>query len=139
MVTALILQLIQCIVTPPLLTETSGDAPNMEEGSSSDQGNSPDVVTQMVLKYDEAIKTANIFLNTFLEKCASEEDRHLQPLFENFVSDLLTTLNQPAWPAAEALLTLLAMPLVMTCTCTCIYNVHVQSQKKKVIHVYRYA
>ena len=122
MVTALILQLIQCIVTPPLSTETSRAAPNMEEGSSSDQGNCPDVVTQMVLKYDEAMKTANIFLNTFLKKCASGKDEEdFRPLFENFVSDLLTTLNQPGWPAAEALLTLLAMLLVMKCTCTCMY------------------
>ena len=39
-----------------------------------------------------------------------EED--YRPLFENFVYDLLSTLNKPEWPAAELLLSLLGKLLV---------------------------
>ena len=34
-----------------------------------------------------------------------EED--YRPLFENFVQDLLATVNKPEWPAAELILSLL--------------------------------
>ena len=39
-----------------------------------------------------------------------EED--YRPLFENFVYDLLSTVNKPEWPAAELLLSLLGRLLV---------------------------
>ena len=39
-----------------------------------------------------------------------EED--YRPLFENFVYDLLATVNKPEWPAAELLLSLLGRLLV---------------------------
>ena len=46
-------------------------------------------------------------------RCSSSKDEDdFRPLFENFVQDLLTTLNLPKWPAAEALLALLGMLLV---------------------------
>lgn len=35
-----------------------------------------------------------------------------RPLFENFVYDLLSTVNKPEWPAAELLLSLLGRLLV---------------------------
>ena len=35
-----------------------------------------------------------------------------RPLFENFVQDLLTTVNTPEWPAAELLLSFLGRVLV---------------------------
>lgn len=44
--------------------------------------------------------------------CTGKEEDDFRPLFENFVSDLLTILNLPEWPAAEVLLTLLGMLLV---------------------------
>ena len=39
-----------------------------------------------------------------------EED--YRPMFENFVYDLLATVNKPEWPAAELLLSLLGRLLV---------------------------
>ena len=39
-----------------------------------------------------------------------EED--FRPLFENFVQDLLTTVNKPEWPAAEVMLWLLGSLLI---------------------------
>ena len=39
-----------------------------------------------------------------------EED--YRPLFENFVQDLLATVNKPEWPAAELILSLLGRLLV---------------------------
>lgn len=49
----------------------------------------------------------------FLSKCGSKtEDIDYRPLFENFVQDLLSTVNKPEWPATELLLTLLGKMLV---------------------------
>lgn len=44
-----------------------------------------------------------------------EED--YRPLFENFVYDLLATVNKPEWPAAELLLSLLGRLLVSVDFC----------------------
>ena len=53
------------------------------------------------------------FLTTFLEKCGSKlEDVDFRPMFENFVQDLLTTLNKPEWPASELMLTYLGKMLM---------------------------
>lgn len=37
---------------------------------------------------------------------------HCRPLFENFVQDLLSTVNKPEWPASELMLSLLGQLLV---------------------------
>lgn len=44
--------------------------------------------------------------------CGGKEEDDFRPLFDNFVHDLLTTLNLPEWPASEVLLTLLGVLLV---------------------------
>ncbi len=63
-------------------------------------------------KYSMAMATAHQFLTVFLKKCATKnEDIDYRPLFENFVQDLLTTVNTPEWPAAELLLSLLGRVL----------------------------
>lgn len=64
-------------------------------------------------KYEKATTTAGTFLAVFLSKCGSKsEDIDYRPLFENFVQDLLTTVNKPEWPATELLLSLLGKMLV---------------------------
>ena len=45
---------------------------------------------------------------------ASKDENDFRPLFENFLQDILTTLNKPEWPAAEVLLTLLGKLLVIS-------------------------
>ena len=63
-------------------------------------------------KYSMAMATAHQFLTVFLKKCATKsEDIDYRPLFENFVQDLLTTVNTPEWPSAELLLSLLGRVL----------------------------
>lgn len=64
-------------------------------------------------KYDAAVSVAGTFLTSFLNKCRSRnEEVDFRPLFENFVHDLLTTVNKPEWPATELLLSLLGTMLV---------------------------
>lgn len=59
------------------------------------------------------MRTAGNFLTVFLNKCGNKsEEIDYRPLFENFVQDLLTTVNKPEWPAAELLLSLLGTLLV---------------------------
>ena len=66
-------------------------------------------------RYDTAMRTAHSFLSVFLQKCGSKnEEIDYRPLFENFIQDLLATVNKPEWPAAECLLSLLGKLLVRT-------------------------
>uniref|UniRef100_A0A8C3JBZ7 Nipped-B protein n=1 Tax=Calidris pygmaea TaxID=425635 RepID=A0A8C3JBZ7_9CHAR len=105
MVTALVLQLIQCVVHLP---SAEKDA-NAEEESNKK-------VDQDVLitnSYETAMRTAQNFLSIFLKKCGSKQgEEDYRPLFENFIQDLLSTVNKPEWPAAELLLSLLGRLLV---------------------------
>ncbi|XP_059192294.1 nipped-B-like protein A isoform X3 [Centropristis striata] len=102
MVTALVLQLIQCVVHLP------NDKDCFDEYDSK--------VDQDVLitnSYETAMRTAQNFLSVFLKKCGSKQgEEDYRPLFENFVQDLLSTVNKPEWPAAELLLSLLGRLLV---------------------------
>lgn len=46
-------------------------------------------------------------------RCGSKQgEEDYRPLFENFVHDLLSSVNKPEWPAAELLLSLLGRLLV---------------------------
>ena len=63
------------------------------------------------------MRTAGSFLAVFLSKCGSKSDEcDYKLLFENFVQDLLSTVNKPQWPAAELLLSLLGTLLVKNLT-----------------------
>ena len=60
-----------------------------------------------------SIKYINVYVYIYSCRCGSGKDEDdFRPLFENFVQDLLTTLNLPEWPASEVLLTLLGILLV---------------------------
>ncbi|KAF4108355.1 hypothetical protein G5714_011114 [Onychostoma macrolepis] len=102
MVTALVLQLIQCVVHLP--SEKDSDDYN-------DRKVDKDVL--ITNSYETAMRTAQNFLSVFLKKCGSKQgEDDYRPLFENFVQDLLSTVNKPDWPAAELLLSLLGRLLV---------------------------
>lgn len=46
-------------------------------------------------------------------RCGSKQgEEDYRPLFENFVHDLLSSVNKPEWPVAELLLSLLGRLLV---------------------------
>uniref|UniRef100_A0A671SBE5 Nipped-B protein n=1 Tax=Sinocyclocheilus anshuiensis TaxID=1608454 RepID=A0A671SBE5_9TELE len=97
MVTALVLQLIQCVVHLP-------------SDKDSDDYNDRKVDQDVLItnSYETAMRTAQNFLSVFLKKCGSKQgEDDYRPLFENFVQDLLSTVNKPDWPAAELLLSLL--------------------------------
>ncbi|XP_072272708.1 nipped-B-like protein isoform X4 [Pyxicephalus adspersus] len=103
MVTALVLQLIQCVVHLPW------DKDNAEEDSNK----KVDQDVFITNSYETAMRTAQNFLSIFLKKCGSKQgEEDYRPLFENFVQDLLSTVNKPEWPAAELLLSLLGRLLV---------------------------
>jgi len=118
MLTALVLQLIQCVVSlperlvhknqPKLREEVEEVKAETEPGDSRMDR---DVLINQ--RYENAMATAVQFLTVFLKKCGSKsEETDFRPLFENFLQDLLTTLNSPEWPAAELLLSLLGKLLV---------------------------
>uniref|UniRef100_A0A4W5LZC5 Nipped-B protein n=1 Tax=Hucho hucho TaxID=62062 RepID=A0A4W5LZC5_9TELE len=102
MVTALVLQLIQCVVHLPN---------NRDSHDEYDKKVDQDVL--ITNSYETAMRAAQNFLSVFLKKCGSKQgEEDYRPLFENFVQDLLSTVNKPEWPAAELLLSLLGRLLV---------------------------
>ncbi|EZA57826.1 Nipped-B-like protein [Ooceraea biroi] len=104
MLTALVLQLIQCVV---VLSDTKSKEDDEKKPSHIDA----DVF--IINRYETATRIAGNFLTVFLNKCGSKgEEIDYRPLFENFVQDLLATVNKPEWPAAELLLSLLGNLLV---------------------------
>ncbi|KZC07974.1 PREDICTED: nipped-B-like protein [Dufourea novaeangliae] len=114
MLTALVLQLIQCVVVLsdniiPQQKKSQEDEDKKEEKKL----NNIDADVLIINKYETATRIAGNFLNVFLNKCGSKgEEIDYRPLFENFVQDLLATVNKPEWPAAELLLSLLGNLLV---------------------------
>ncbi len=118
MLTALVLQLIQCVVVLPKKLALKDE--NMPVAEKNDEPEvvdleSNDIDRDVLIndKYEMAMATAHQFITVFLKKCGSKnEDIDYRPLFENFVQDLLTTVNTPEWPAAELLLSLLGRVLI---------------------------
>ncbi|TRY98298.1 hypothetical protein DNTS_032801 [Danionella cerebrum] len=101
MVSALVLQLIQCVVHLPADRDSEDDLKKIDD----------DVF--ITNSYETARRTAQNFLSVFLKKCGSKQgEEDYRPLFENFVQDLLSTVNKPDWPASELLLSLLGRLLV---------------------------
>ncbi|XP_063378553.1 nipped-B-like protein [Cydia fagiglandana] len=110
MLTALVLQLVQCVVTLP---ETLCKTHDKDKELSETNKKTVDKDLLIISKYEAAISVGGTFLTSFLNKCRSRsEEVDFRPLFENFVHDLLTTVNKPEWPATELLLSLLGTMLV---------------------------
>jgi hypothetical protein len=119
MLTALVLQLIQCVIALPDKMGRPKEDPKKkkeEEVNLEEEFDDEPIIDRDVHvnnKYESAMATAVQFLTVFLKKCGSKsEDIDNRPLFENFLQDLLTTVNTPEWPAAELLLSLLGKLLV---------------------------
>ena len=114
MLTALVMQLIQCVVSlPESLNKNKNDKKKRQEDEKKEEEIPIDRDVHVNNLYEQSMATAVQFLTVFLKKCGSkQEDVDYRPLFENFLQDLLTTVNTPEWPAAELLLSLLGKMLV---------------------------
>ncbi|XP_022102804.1 nipped-B-like protein A isoform X2 [Acanthaster planci] len=118
MVTALVLQLIQCVVVLP---QPKDDSEGNQEESDDEYSYDDDDLKKsrevdkdvlIINTYETAVRTGQNFLSVFLKKCVSRDEEDYRPLFENFVQDLLSAVNKPEWPAAELLLSLLGRLLM---------------------------
>ena len=110
MMTALVLQLIQCSV---LLPDELHEDDRVSKKRNSESKHKIDRDSFMIEKYKTATSIGGNFIQTFLNKCKTRStETDFRPLFENFIHDLLTTVNKPEWPASELLLTLLGTLLV---------------------------
>ncbi|XP_013793614.1 nipped-B-like protein A [Limulus polyphemus] len=121
MLTALVLQLIHSVShlpevekkQEPYMFQDEIDNPKKNDQSKDTISVEKDVL--IVTSYEAAVRTAVNFLSVFLKKCVTKnEEMDYRPLFENFVQDLLSTVNKPEWPASELLLSLLGRLLVQT-------------------------
>ena len=59
---------------------------------------------------------------TRIYRCISSKEDDFKTIFDNFVQDLLITLNHPEWPAAELVVTQLGILLVCGCYNIIEYN-----------------
>lgn len=101
MLTALILQLVQCSVT---LTGVSSDGKSEVEMKGQSSGADG---TGSVKVFEPAMEaTTNFWKNIFQRWAApkSPDGVDVKGIVENLVVDLLTTLNVPEFPAASLLL-----------------------------------
>ncbi|XP_064482067.1 nipped-B-like protein [Ornithodoros turicata] len=118
MLTALVLQLIHSVVKlpDPRPPDPGGGGSNdrIEEANKEKEDKcAVDSDVLIVTSYEAAVRTAINFLSVFLKKCGTKnEDMDYRPVFENFVQDLLSTVNKPEWPAGELVLSLLGCLLV---------------------------
>ena len=131
MVSALTLQLIQCEVA--CLSETTklvedensnDDAKHIKSGDDlyksieSSHANLATISfeekeTFLINTYENSSLTAKKFLSVFFQKCKTKQnDFDFRPIFENFIQDLLITVNKPEWPASELILNMLGVILV---------------------------
>lgn len=108
MFSALILQLIQCEVTAIDHFENDYRDPTKPNDMTFEEKE-----TFLINSFEDSSQTAKKFLSMFFSKCKTKSvDSDFRPIFENFIQDLLVTVNKPEWPVSETILNLLGMILV---------------------------
>jgi len=59
--------------------------------------------------YAASIHCASRFIKSFMSNCSNKnKENDYRPILQNLVQDLLTTLNQPEWPASSVILQILS-------------------------------
>ncbi|VDK23311.1 unnamed protein product [Taenia asiatica] len=125
MFTALALLLVQSVIELPTSSvssqqrvsdgasaESKPDSSDNTTGQDASAAHRPDDEVLVTSSYKKAIITAHNFLSAFLRKSTTKGEDDYRIIFENFVNDLLLTVNKPEWPAAEVMLSLLGSLLV---------------------------
>ncbi|KAH9304417.1 hypothetical protein KI387_008821 [Taxus chinensis] len=103
MITALLVQVVQCSVALPDLQEAASVAPDTADHSSSP-----------AKCFEPAVEACMHFWGTVLQRWTSPkapDGSDIKGVVENLVVDLLTTLNIPEYPAAGLLLQVLCVLL----------------------------
>jgi len=109
MLSALVLQLVQSVAKIPSPIESDHRQSMLEDESKNEDIDELPILSSLEL----ATQISSMFLTIFLEKISSrKEEIDFRPLFENFIQDLLSTVNKPEWPAAETILSILGRLLV---------------------------
>ena len=109
MISALVLQLVQSVakIPPPVNTDLRQAALQQDQTPESVDEN------QILSSLEFSHQISKLFLTIFLDKISGrKEEVDYRPLFENFIQDLLSTVNKPEWPAAGEMLTVLGKMLV---------------------------
>lgn len=102
MFSALLLQLIQCEVT------TIDNFQHELRDEKNEELTFEEKETFLINSFEDSSQTAKKFLSMFFTKCkAKQADSDFRPIFENFIQDLLITVNKPEWPVSETILNLL--------------------------------
>jgi cohesin loading factor subunit SCC2 len=106
MFSALILQLLQSEVSTLDCFNPGGESRHSEVSFEEKE-------THLINTFESSCQTAKKFLSLFFAKCKTKQaDFDFRPLFENFIQDMLVTVNKPEWPVAETVLNLLGIILV---------------------------
>jgi len=109
MFSALVLQLIQCEVT----TIDHFQASVADIATTITDLTFEEKESFLINAFEDSATTAKKFLSIFYGKCKTKQaDSDFRPIFENFIQDLLITVNKPEWPVSETILNLLGIILV---------------------------
>ena len=104
MVSALVLQLIQCCAGLPKSKESDTNEVRILLCNNSNLMS----MQSSANSYSASYNCANNFLQSFLKNCSSRKSENdYRPILQNLTEDLLVTLNLPQWPATEMLLSIL--------------------------------
>ena len=112
MLTALLIQMVQCSVSLLELPE-----------AGSAQANTTDHSSSPAKCFEPATEACMHFLGTVLQRWTSPKAHDgvdIKGVVENLVVDLLTTLNVPEYPAAGLLLHVIESKLIATKTFFCV-------------------
>jgi cohesin loading factor subunit SCC2 len=119
MFSALLLQLIQCEVNiienfqQKSQSGLLGADVNLDSEPKTNELTFEEKESYIINAYEDSSQTAKKFLSVFFSKCKTKQaDFDFRPIFENFIQDLLTTVNKPEWPVSEIILNLLGIILV---------------------------
>ncbi|EDV23333.1 uncharacterized protein TRIADDRAFT_57843 [Trichoplax adhaerens] len=140
-VSALILQLFHCMVKIPVLKNSDSKKKSTKGTGSKEPPEQPELIEEHIIgqSYESAVRNGQSFITQFFKKLVQcyvymyhefkEEIRsHLIPLycvkdeedrkviFENFIQDLLITVDKPEWPSSELLLGIVGKCLAHTFT-----------------------
>ena len=114
MFSALVLQLIQCEVN---IIDNFHQKSNFSELETNEikagEFTFEEKESFILNAYEDSSQSAKKFLSVFFAKCKTKQaDFDFRPIFENFIQDLLITVNKPEWPVSEIILNLLGIILV---------------------------
>ncbi|RDD46191.1 Nipped-B-like protein [Trichoplax sp. H2] len=117
-VSALILQLFHCMVKIPVLKNSDSKKKSTKGTGSKEPPEQPELIEEHIIgqSYESAVRNGQSFITQFFKKYCVKDEEDRKVIFENFIQDLLITVDKPEWPSSELLLGIVGKCLAHTFT-----------------------